>query len=460
MKYFDRPAGNVILKIVGIKEKESAEDVSQLLYLELEKSSNKIVLGVFLTNSKKFKSILSFPSHTTSMTMTQYFRVNQKSNIISFLLDSKTFVVLFTISTKPGSEWFSNVANQCCQISISSSSKSDNESETANPVSIEGFVTEVINNHEHKELTGTQLQPSDIQSKTNVHALSVVATSNRQIHLYTSDFQGGQGRPASKPLGKYFINIQKLTENLPPSKASALNIDNLKLNNMFLIPELNNRLIMVYVAINKDKKSSTDGSQEFPRIDILFIFADIHPENKQIEDIYKDIKHHGAPNTQSDESTTQSDSQTPANQQSKNLSTQPHEFTEASKMEKTFVIHRFSVQRRSFDDRDLLGDDWAKTKVLIPEVRLKDDKLHMLLSSDTLKIQELVVFDSNNQMTCLNIKDNIGQKVASVDHLLMWSNKQESSQQTLQILSQSISENQRAIRDQTLEIKLAPPSKG
>jgi hypothetical protein len=447
VKYFDRPAGNRILKIVGTKDKEGAEDINQLMYLETDKASNKIVLGIFLTHSKKFKSILSFPAHSTSISMTRYFRMNRKSNIANFLLDTKTYVVLFTVTTKPGVEWFSNVALQCCQITIAPpTNKSSPQDQPADPSSnaiIEGFVTEIVS-----------------QEKNLLKAISVVATSDRQLHLYTVEYPSTeQNRTISKPLGKYFINMNTLKETMTDDHKFDINTNNFVLNNMFLIPEMNNQLIMVYVAmaINLDRRAY-NAKLEFPRIDMLIISTNIHPENKVKEDAYKDQKSRESSNSWQTVQTRSTASSTHLQPDPSKCEKQPDNITHPEMRKETlseFIIGEFHAHRLSFNDRDTLGDKWERTKILIPEVKLVDNKkIAMLISSDTLKIQEMVVLDGND-LTHFTIKDGTGQGVASVDNMQIWTNKTDSS---LHVLSQSISNSNKAIRDQNFDVRLTPPT--
>ncbi len=445
VKYFDRPAGNRILKIVGTKDKEGAEDINQLMYLETDKASNKIVLGIFLTHSKKFKSILSFPAHSTSISMTRYFRMNRKSNIANFLLDTKTYVVLFTVTTKPGVDWFSNVALQCCQITIASpTNKSSPQDQPADPSSnaiIEGFVTEIVS-----------------QEKNLLKAISVVATSDRQLHLYTVEYpNANQNRAISTPLGKYFINMNTLKETMTDDQKFDINTNNFVLNNMFLIPEMNNQLIMVYVAVNTDRRAY-NAKLEFPRIDMLIFSTNIHPENKVKEDAYKDQKSRENSNSWQTVQTRSTASSTHLQPDPSKCDKQPDNITHLemkNEILSEFIIGEFHAHRLSFNDRDTLGDKWESTKILIPEVKLVDNKkIAMLISSDTLKIQEMVVLDGND-LTHFTIKDGTGQGVASVDNMQIWTNKTDSS---LHVLSQSISNSNKAIRDQNFDVRLTPPT--
>jgi hypothetical protein len=268
VKYFVRPAGNTILRILGIKESETSDDHKQINYLEIEKNTSKVMLGVFLTKSKKFKSVLSFPMHNRYDSMNSYFRLSNSNNILSFSLDPKTFVVLFTVSVRPELEWFLNVANQCCQISISlQSDKSNSQDDSPNKNTIEGFVTEMISHEDNK-----------------MRAVSVAVTSSREIHLFDVEFPNDHNKVGSRLLGKYYLDMDHLKSSLSPNDDNDLNVANFKLNTMFLLPQMKNRLFLIYTAINRDKVEG----KRYPRIDILIKYADIRPENKQKEDDLKD----------------------------------------------------------------------------------------------------------------------------------------------------------------------------
>ena len=438
VKYFERPPGNSILKIVGTKDKEAAEDVNQLLYLELDKSSNKIVLGVFLTNSKKYKNVLSFPFFD-SMSMSRYFRVNKKSNILSFQLNSETYVVLFTVTTKPGVEWFSNVGSQCVQIVMNSSEQSKNKSnqnlgqvEPSQAIKIEGFVTEMIS------------QEQDVSK-----AISVVATSNRQIHLYELEYPTSSKRASSKPLAQYTIRFDKLRQTLSSDEEFDMNLDSFKLNNMFLVPELNNKLIVVYVAINEERKQPNT-QRKIPRVDILISYTEINTKNKQFEQNFKDEANKLVKNSDETNSTKAEDNQDQKLQKNPQLA----EKTEEAVIGKDcrFVVEEPKIHRLTFDNRDLLGKDWAKMKIMVSEVKVSEDnRLFMMLTSDSQKIQELIVIDDKG-LTHFSIKDVADEKIASADNFQVWHNK---SSSTLHVLSQSLADNQRAIRDLTFDVNLA-----
>jgi hypothetical protein len=426
VKFFDRPAGTTILKIVGTKDTELAEDMSQILYLELDGNSNKLVLGIFLTSSKKYKSVLSFPVSKDLLDMIKFFRMNRRANMVTFVLNTETVVVLKTINSKPEIEWYSNVASQCAQISISSfanqSAKNSNAHDSeADKLRIDGVVAEAIPHDEGK-----------------FDAITVIATTCRHIYLYSLSFSQSQHKPTTMPLGKYLINFNDLRDKLSQEEEFDMNVDNFKLNNMFLVPELNNKLIMIYVAINKERKKP-NSEKEFPRIDILIICFEIHPENKKREDAYKD------------------------QQKGKNSSSeQPYEKPNPQHVENTDeeleidcnrVLTKPQTYRIAYNDRDSLGGDWQNTKITIPDVKMGEDRLFMLLSSDSQKIQDLVIFQDSG-LTHFSILDEVGQTVASVDHLQLWPTKSNSS---VAILAQSIATNQRAIRDLTLDITLAQP---
>jgi hypothetical protein len=296
------------------------------------------------------------------------------------------------------------------------------------------------------------------QEKNQLKAISVVATSDRQLHLYTVEYPSTeQNRATSKPLGKYFINMNTLKETMTDDQKFDINTNNFVLNNMFLIPEMNNQLIMVYVAINLDRRAY-NAKLEFPRIDMLIFSTNIHPENKVKEDAYKDQKSRESSNSWQTVQTRSTASSTHLQPDPSKCEKQPDNITHPEMRKETlseFIIGEFHAHRLSFNDRDTLGDKWERTKILIPEVKLVDNKkIAMLISSDTLKIQEMVVLDGND-LTHFTIKDGTGQGVASVDNMQIWTNKTDSS---LHVLSQSISNSNKAIRDQNFDVRLTPPT--
>ena len=89
--------------------------------------------------------------------------------------------------------------------------------------------------------------------------------------------------------------------------------------------------------------------------------------------------------------------------------------------------------------------------MLVSEVKVVDNKVCMMVSSTSLKIQELVILDGQN-LTHFSIKDETNQGVASIDSLQVWHSKPES---TLHVLTQSITEKQTVVRDLSFDIKLA-----
>ena len=114
------------------------------------------------------------------------------------------------------------------------------------------------------------------------------------------------------------------------------------------------------------------------------------------------------------------------------------------------VLGKFSAHRLCINDRDRLGPDWMNTKVLVSEVKVVGQKICMMISSTTLKIQELVILE-DEKITHFSIIDETNQGITSIDSLRVWQSATDSS---LSILTQSITENQTAIRDLSFDIKL------
>jgi hypothetical protein len=117
------------------------------------------------------------------------------------------------------------------------------------------------------------------------------------------------------------------------------------------------------------------------------------------------------------------------------------------------VLGKVQTHRLSFDDREQLGPDWEDTKILVSEAKVVDNKVCMMISSTSLTIQEFVILDHQN-ITHFTIKDQKNQGIASVDSLQLWHSKSES---TLHVLTQSITEEQTAVRDLYFDIDLKPP---
>ena len=118
------------------------------------------------------------------------------------------------------------------------------------------------------------------------------------------------------------------------------------------------------------------------------------------------------------------------------------------------MLGTFNTHRLTFDNRDQLGPDWRDSKILVSEAKVVDNRVCMMVSSTSLKIQELVILDGQN-LTHFTIKDQTNQGVTSIDSLQLWHSKAES---TLHVLTQSITDKQTAIRDLNFDIKLNPHS--
>jgi hypothetical protein len=279
------------------------------------------------------------------------------------------------------------------------------------------------------------------QEKNQLKAISVVATSDRQLHLYTVEYPNDQNRAISKPLGKYFINMNTLKETMADDQQLDMNTNNFVLNNMFLIPEMNNRLIMIYVAVNTGEENKT-----CPRIDMLINFTEIRPENKDKEDLLRD-KYYNKSKNASDVSTA--DHLMVSCFDSKNR-VLPSEPLKAHEAEDNMVLGELKTHRLTFNDRDALGPDWMNTKILVSDVKAVDNKICMMISSSSLKIQEMVILEGCN-LTHYNIKDETNQGIASVDSLQVWHSKSES---TLHFLTQSITDQHLTVRDLSFDIKL------
>jgi hypothetical protein len=403
-RYLTQPNSR-FLGLVGLKARLESDDFDQLLYMHLDQASNKIFLGLFVQPKNKYKYLISFGAETSALRMARYFRASQDHRILSFGLSATRIVVIFMVQTSPHIEWYNAIASRCCQISIASStnksSPQDQSSDPSGNVRIEGFVTETVS------------------ASPNSHCgLSVVVTSERQLLLYLVELASEEKSTAasSSLIGQYQIDFGALAQTASPALLSGLDLGSLTLVGLCLLPRDPSTLLLVYASYSRTG------------IDVLILQSSVDLSNRAREKEF-------------------------LRAQSQRLPTFKKKFADRA-AHNTFpidtVVSLFICHRLTFNDRDALGPDWMNTKILVSDVKAVDNKICMMISSSSLKIQEMVILEGSN-LTHYNIKDETNQGIASVDSLQVWHSKSES---TLHFLTQSITDQHLTVRDLSFDIKL------
>jgi hypothetical protein len=392
-----------ILKFAPCRFGADSELQDSIIYLYA--SELKLYLGLFLSTTAKYKALLSFNACDGAVQAASFMRTSQDHRVVSFALSASIFCLIFTVKSKSGVQWYHSVSKNCCQISLQSD-KSNSQDDSPNKNTIEGFVTETIA-HAADELCA---------------ALSVAVTKNRNLHLYRSALKTDKTDSSAKHafIGKYKIEFETLLSTAAQPFIGSFNFDALTLVDLVLLPTFDNQLVLVYSAV-------TDNS-----VEVLVLLTSVNLENTNSEREYL------ARLKSSQEMSFKKKSATRAAQNTYPIAS---------------VIAPFIAHRLSFDDREQLGPDWKDTKILVSEAKVVDNKVCMMISSTSLTIQELVILDHQN-ITHYTIKDQTNQGIASVDSLQLWHSKSES---TLHVLTQSITEEQTAVRDLYFDIDLKPP---
>jgi hypothetical protein len=390
-----------IIKLAGVRQSEP-DDLDSILYLYTNNKLHKTFVGLFILNQIKYKPLISFNTDPHVFKMAKFFRVSQEQGILSSGLNAHVIVVIFMVRSDSAIDWYRSIASRCCQITTEPQKSSYNEEHADQSLNntIEGFVTEMI------------------FAVGNKHcALSIVVTKDRHIHLYQIELiaEEKQLRTDSSLIGVY--NIDALSTALS-SQISGLDFDALVLVDLFFLQSLNNKLILVYTLVSETS------------VDIIFLQFQVLLENQEREKEYIQAKHHLEQQNAFKKNRTE------------------HEAQSTCKVDS--VLKPLSSHRLCINDRDRLGPDWMNTKVLVSEVKVVGKKICMMISSTSLKIQELVILE-DDKFTHFSIIDETNQGITSIDSLRVWQSATDSS---LSILTQSITENQTAIRDLSFDIKL------
>lgn len=228
-----------VIKIAGA-------DVGWYYSLGVTKTGDtcKSQIGMVFPKSCSFQELDRAPS-TTRTILETFFRPSINNRLLSYFHSENKYVVRIV------ADIVSRAANhQTCD-----SSKIEISVQPSTPNSIlEGFVTEMGSG-----------------SEDEAEIISVAATSDRQLHLYSLPRVDQSSSNCFTLLGKFSMDFNKLKDQMTPPKDFDLNLDNFKLNNMFLLPQLNLNLIMIHAAINQSAPK-----KNYPHIYLLISSTNIH----------------------------------------------------------------------------------------------------------------------------------------------------------------------------------------